>query len=273
MWPIGAVHLTVKNLESLVDYYRQHIGLQLHRRENGIAYLGAGGEDLLVLHHMPEARQVSHSTGLYHFALRVPTRADLAGVIQRFTERQTPIDGWADHLVSEALYLHDPEGNGIEVYRDRPREEWPRENDTIRMANAPLDFNGILASGSSDTPELLPTGTDMGHVHLRVHDIAPVESFYCGILGFDIVLRWHGALFISYDGYHHHLGLNIWESYQAPPPPQHATGLKFYELRLSQTQWESVLANLQTHNINYQQQDGHITLHDPAGNGILITYY
>jgi len=142
---IGAVHLTVANLDRSLDFYQNQLGFKLHRREGDTARLGAGGRDLLVLTQIPEAPHPRGTTGLYHFAILVPSRLELARSLRRIAETRTPVQGFSDHLVSEAIYLPDPDGNGIEIYRDRPRDEWPRDDGRLRMATDPLDIDGILA--------------------------------------------------------------------------------------------------------------------------------
>lgn len=152
------------------------------------------------------------TTGLFHFALLVPDRPALGRFLKHVARIGFPIDGAADHLVSEAIYLHDPDGHGIEVYRDRDRSEWAWDGDLVRMASDPLDFDAIIAS-SDDRPWLETNhGTTMGHIHLRVADLGATERFLVDRLGFDLVCRFPGALFVSADRYHHHLGLNVWRS-------------------------------------------------------------
>jgi catechol 2,3-dioxygenase len=163
----------------------------------------------------------------------VPTRPELGKTLLRLHDRGWPLTGASDHLVSEALYLNDPDGIGIEIYRDRPRAEWTHEGDSIQMATLPLDLNAIVAehdrAASVDPP--LADGTVIGHVHLNVADIDDSERFWCDEFGFDVTQRsYPGALFVSAGGYHHHLGLNIWNGPGAPPPPQGAIGLERFEV-------------------------------------------
>ena len=180
----------------------------------------AGGEPLIELVSAPDApRAPSFSTGLFHLAILVPDRAELARSLQRLAGAGWRLTGASDHLVSEALYLRDPEGNGIEIYRDRPREEWRRDGDELAMATLPLDLESVLGELEQDEAPAngMPAGTTMGHVHLQVADIPPVEGFYNGALGLDVMVRsYPGALFLAAGGYHHHLGLNTWQSQGAP---------------------------------------------------------
>src|SRR5436309_13706573 len=143
---VGAVHLTVADLDRSLDFYRNAIGLEAREREDGVARLGAGGDDLLVLYEEPGAEPVHGHTGLFHFAILVPDRLDLARWLAHAAQSHVPLSGASDHLVSEALYLRDPDGHGIEIYRDRPRAEWPRDGDGVQMATLPLDLDAILAT-------------------------------------------------------------------------------------------------------------------------------
>src|SRR3954449_493690 len=179
---MGSVHLTVSNIGRSLDYYERVVGLQVHDRSNGNARLGAGGEDLLVLYEQPGAEPAPRNTGLFHFALLLPTRHDLARWLVHAANNQIPLEGMSDHLVSEALYLRDPDWHGIEIYRDRPRSEWPGDGSGgVRMDTMPLDTDSLLEA--LDSPETerayegMPSGTAMGHVHLHVADIGDSERF------------------------------------------------------------------------------------------------
>ena len=175
------------------------------------------------------------TTGLFHLALLVPSRADLARALNRVTAAGHRFTGASDHLVSEALYLDDPEGNGIEIYRDRPRGEWEREDGgDLKMATLPLDLEGVLDSAPrGDTGDGMAPGTRLGHVHLQVAEIEAAEAFYVAALGFEpTVRRYPGALFVSAGGYHHHIGLNTWAGRGAPPPPAGARGLTWFTIVL-----------------------------------------
>ncbi|MEJ2679698.1 MAG: VOC family protein, partial [Gemmatimonadota bacterium] len=167
------------------------------------------------------------TTGLYHFAILVPDRRALAGIYLRLHGAGWPFEGFADHLVSEALYLADPDGNGMEIYADRPREQWQHRQGEVRMTTAPLDLDGLLAElDGPDSDAGLPGGTVVGHIHLHVADLGRAEAFYGDVLGFEATARnYPGALFMSAGGYHHHVGLNVWAGAGAPPPPENAVGL------------------------------------------------
>ena len=228
----GPVALTVPNLRRSLDFYTYSLGLQVHKHQDSVASLGAGEEDLLVLHEMPGARQTRGTTGLYHFALLLPSRAHLGRALANLVENNTALQGAADHLVSEALYLADPDGNGIELYRDRPREEWTFDADGLRMATDPLDVEGLSAEGarSGETWSGMPSGTVMGHVHLRVSDIPAAEHFYRDLLGLDLMTRFGasasflsaGAITITWPRTPGRRGV--------PPPPVDAAGLREWTL-------------------------------------------
>jgi catechol 2,3-dioxygenase len=226
---MGAVALTVSDLERSLGYYGEHVGLELLRREGGAASLGAGGRELLTLVEEPGAPPVRRNTGLYHFALLVPERADLARWLAHAARDGVVLVGLSDHFVSEAIYLTDPDGHGIEIYQDRPREVWEGQVG-MRMTTEPLDVASLL--GELDDPETapfdgLPAGTAMGHVHLQVSDVAEAVAFYRDVLGFDLMAELFGsAAFLAAGGYHHHVGANVWHSRGAAPAPAGAAALR-----------------------------------------------
>lgn len=227
---IGQVSLTVRDLQQSLPFYRDVLGFV----EIGPGRLGpADGRVLIELHERTDAiAKPRRSSGLFHFAILVPSRAALGRSLRRLEETRWPLSGAADHLVSEALYLNDPDGLGIEIYRDRPRDTWRVANGELAMATDPLDLQAIHDEPGAETPwHGLEAGTIMGHVHLHVPHIDTAEAFYCGRIGFDpVVRRYPGALFVSAGGYHHHLGLNTWAGVGAPPPPEHAVGLRSFTI-------------------------------------------
>ena len=237
---IGQVSLTVSNLDRSISFYRDMLGFRESRREGAVAELTAGGERTLVeLHEQPNAiPKPRRSTGLYHFAILVPSRAALGRSLRRLIDRQWPLTGASDHLVSEALYLNDPDGLGIEIYRDRPRVEWRRQNGQIAMATDPMDVQGVHDEPGADAPWAgLDAGTVIGHVHLHVPHLDAAEAFYCGRIGFEPMVRGYpGALFVAAGGYHHHLGLNTWTGIGAPPPPADAVGLRSFSIESASVQ-------------------------------------
>lgn len=218
----GAVDLRVRDVERVRDFWVERLGLTASAGDGGIVALaaGPGGEALIALHPDAEARPApGGATGLFHLALVVPDRASLGRVLARLLAEKVPLQGASDHLVSEALYLADPEGNGIEIYADRPREDWTWSGGSLRMATLPLDLQSLLAEGRGEASGI-PPGTRMGHVHLRVSDLDASERFYgpAGI-GLDVTTReYPAARFLAAAGYHHHLGMNVWGVGGRPEP-------------------------------------------------------
>jgi catechol 2,3-dioxygenase len=232
---LGAVHLTVTDLDRSVGFYQDSLGLQLHRREDPVAALGAGEDDLVVLHEESGARPAGRHAGLYHFALLYPTRGELARAVQRLALTRTSISGASDHGVSEAIYLPDPDGNGIELYADRPRVAWPPAGagERVGMFTRPLDVEGLLAAAADGPPERhAAPGLRMGHVHLHVGDIDAARDFYAGVLGFEPMATYPGALFLAAGGYHHHVGLNTWRGEGVGPAPAGTVGLREWTIVL-----------------------------------------
>ena len=241
---IGQVSLTVTNLDRSIAFYRDVLGLRESTRAEGISQLGADGRTLVELHEKPGAiPKPRRSTGLYHFAILVPSRAALGRSLRRLADRRWPLTGAADHLVSEALYLDDPDGLGIEIYRDRPREDWPVRNGQLQMATDPLDLQGVHDEPGADTAWTgIDDGTVIGHVHLHVAHLDAAEAFYCGRIGFEPMVRGYpGALFVAAGGYHHHLGLNTWTGIGAPPPPEHAVGLRSFTIESASLPSEEIV--------------------------------
>jgi catechol 2,3-dioxygenase len=232
---LGAVHLNVSELDRSIGFYEQTIGLRLHRHDDDTAALGAGGGDLLVLHELPGARRPRRHSGLYHYAILLPSRPELAHALLRLFARRRPIQGASDHGFSEAIYLADPDENGIELYADRPREAWPPLEDTAAVAPAPLNVESLLAEAHGEDPkERAPAETRIGHIHLHVADLAAAVAFYRDVVGFDLVMQMGpSAAFLSAGGYHHHVGLNTWAGEGAPPTPADAVGLRELDVVLA----------------------------------------
>ena len=226
---IGRVRLRVADVDRVRSYYERTIGL----RADGLS-LGVD-VSLIELIDDPDAPPPpAGSTGLFHLAILVPDRPSLAHATRRVVASGERFTGASDHFVSEALYLRDPEGNGIEIYRDRPRSEWEYGPDgELRMGTVALDIDSVLASDPDGVVDGMADGTRIGHVHLHVADLGAAERFYAGDLGLDVTVRsYPGALFLSHGGYHHHLGLNTWQGEGAPPPPPGSRGLEDFELLL-----------------------------------------
>jgi catechol 2,3-dioxygenase len=219
---MGAVHLTVANLDRSLAYYEQQIGLRVHVRDGDRAHLGTGGEDLLVLSEEPGAQPADGYSGLFHFALLVPERIDLARWLAHAARDRVPLSGLSDHWVSEALYLRDPDHHGIEIYADRPRELWEGQVGA-RLTTLPLDTNDLLSTleGATSKPfDGLAAGTVMGHVHLCVADVEQSVAYYRDVMGFGLMAQLGDqAAFLSAGGYHHHLGGNTWQSAGRPYAP------------------------------------------------------
>ncbi len=272
---IGAASLRVSDLSRSLDFYTRLVGLQPLVQTADSAVLGAAGRPVLSLSEVKGAPpQPAGTTGLYHVAILFPDRPSLARKIAQIAAINYPL-GYADHLVSEAFYLSDPDGNGLELYRDRPRAEWRWEDGQVQMANAPIDFRSFYAEVSPDDPQLadpaVPEGTRVGHMHLRVADLPTAQAFYLEGLGFDLTCRYPGALFVSAGGYHHHLGLNIWESRSGPPAPETSAGLQSFSLVLpDQAELERVCRQVEAFGTPIEQAGEAVFLHDPFHNRIQL---
>jgi catechol 2,3-dioxygenase len=273
---IGTVRLTVADLPRSRGFYERALGLRATNREDGSVALGVDGEPALIeltadAAAPPLARR---ATGLYHLAVLLPSRRDLAVALRRLADARVPLDGASDHLVSEALYLHDPDGNGIEIYRDRPREEWPHVDGSLEMATLPLDIDDILTElpPASAKDAVVPAGTRIGHVHLQVADLDAAEGFYSGVLGFDVMVKGYaGALFVSAGGYHHHIGLNTWQSLGAGAPPPGAIGLRSFEVALPDAdELERVLERVREAGIEAERSGPAVLVRDPSGNVVRL---
>jgi catechol 2,3-dioxygenase len=272
---MGAVRLTVADLEGVRDFYRDAIGLSVLEPGDGIVRLGTDAEALVELVGDPDAPPRPQGTsGLFHLAIVVPSRADLARALQRVAEAGWRLTGASEHLVSEALYLNDPEGNGIELYRDRPRDEWPVRDGQLQMDTLPLDLEGVLGElRREDAGAGMPAGTRIGHVHLNIGDLNPAEAFYSGALGFDVTVRGYpGALFVSAGGYHHHVGLNTWAGEGAPPPPEGSRGLRQFEIRLpGADQLTAEEDRLREAGFKPVREDDRVRVTDPSGNEVVLS--
>lgn len=225
---IGAVALRVSDLAGLTAFYRDAIGLAVIREEPGVALLGVDGEVLVRLEQ--GATRPTSAAGLFHLAILLPSRAALADWVGHAATTRIALEGASDHLVSEALYLSDPEGNGIEIYRDRKRADWPRRDGAIQMATDRLDLQKLLNETNPAPYAGMPSGTRMGHVHLRIGATAEAEAFYIGKLGFELMVRYPGASFMASGGYHHHIAGNIWNSRGAGARQTGEAGLDWFEL-------------------------------------------
>lgn len=226
---IGTVFLRVANLDAQVTFYQAVLGLKILARTDESATLGAGETPLLQLIHTPEGKRYRGKTGLYHFALLLPERRDLANVLRHFAQHKVPLQGLSDHIVSEAIYLSDPEGNGIEIYCDRPHQAWLKDGQ-MQLDTVALDVDNLIAELTPETAlwSGFPDETVMGHIHLHVRNIAETARFYQETLGLQVMFDMGSAVFLAYDGYHHHIGANVWGG--RVPPPEDALGLSHFIL-------------------------------------------
>jgi catechol 2,3-dioxygenase len=222
--------VSVSDLDRSVDYWENAIGLRTNERDGATARLGVPGRDLLVLEEQSGARPGrGTTTGLFHLALLLPERRDLASWLARAASSGTRLTGASDHFVSEALYLRDPDGHGIEIYRDRPRDTWTNNADgSLNIGTVALDLDDLMREYDSSQPfERMPDGTVMGHIHLQVAQLVEARRFYTDVLGLDLMVEIPGqASFLASGGYHHHVGMNVWAGVGAPPPPADQAALK-----------------------------------------------
>ena len=271
---IGAVALTVSDLDKSISFYEKSLGFKTRTRSGSDAELGTDTLTLIKLHEKKDAQHPHGTAGLYHFAVLTPNRFELGQVLANLIRTQTPVQGFADHGVSEAIYLPDPDGNGIEMYRDRPRDEWPRTPDgAITMVTDPLDLEGILqgVEGKTDGWTHLHPDTRMGHMHLKVSQVDPAEAFYRDVLGFDVIKNLHSASFISAGGYHHHLGMNVWESRSGPPQSPDAVGLRWYEIKLpTEAALGQTADAARKAGSEFEETNDGLLLRDPSQNGVML---
>ena len=268
---VGAVTLAVASLETMVRFYQDVIGLTVLERTVERAALGVGTTSLVRLMARPDGKQDPQAPGLFHLALLLPGRPELGHWLRHLAQHGYPLDGAGDHLVSEALYLTDPEGNGIEIYRDRPRNQWSYENGRIHMDTLRMDLPALV-NDAPDAPWTgMPAETTMGHVHLQVNNVNEAIDFYANVLGFDLMALWSGAGFMSAGGYHHHLGMNTWRSAGSSPRGETRLGLLDFEIVLPSAQALSARLDHMTklNRAPVENERGLIT-HDPAGNAIRL---
>lgn len=226
---IGHVHLRVRNLENELSFYEQLLGFhEVSRSDSSVALSSTGQLPFhILLTESPTALpRPPRTTGLFHVAIRYPNRIELAKILSRIIHSRYPMQGAADHLVSEAIYLADPEGNGVELYCDRPASEWKWQHGEVAMATESLDLKVLMDEAKGIESKGIHPATDIGHIHLNVGSLTHAEEFYVNKLGFDVTTRsYPGALFLSAGGYHHHIGVNIWAGNNAQRPPENSLGL------------------------------------------------
>src|SRR5215208_2879898 len=273
MLRLGAVHLTVTDLDRSVPFYESAIGLRLARRDGVEAALGAGGEDLLVLTEDPQARPAGRHAGLYHFALLHPSRLELARAAQRLIATQTPVSGASDHKISEAIYLPDPDGNGIELAADRSREHWGDLSDPTALGGPePLDMPGLMALvEGTEPPDRVSVDLRVGHVHLHIADVEGALAFWRDLIGFEVMTRFPSAAFVSAGGYHHHLGLNTSRGEGVPAMPADSVGMRHWTLVLDEPgQVTAVRERVAAGGAPVEERPGGFLTRDPWNNAVLV---
>lgn len=274
---LGPLHLLVADLQRAQHFYGELLGFKTLHSESNYACLSANGKTpVLALSASPRVKpRPAHAFGLYHFAILVPSRIALARSLHRLLEMIYPLQGASDHLVSEALYLADPDGNGIEIYADRPREEWLWHKRQVQMETHPLDLDFLLAElgHGKITWNGLDPETRIGHVHLQVADLYEAEQFYRQIMGFEVTARYgSGAVFLSAGGYHHHIGINNWSGTNGHHAAlEEVAGMRYFILSVPD---EKELGRLKEHlskqRCAFESAAGQISLTDPAGNNLVV---
>lgn len=267
----GEVHLNVLDLTRSVQFYKEVIGFKVLEEATDKVVLTADGKTPLLIIEQPEhvTPKEAHKSGLYHFALLLPTRADLGAIIKHFIQHQVQI-GASDHLVSEALYLSDPDGNGIEIYIDRDPAVWSWDNGKVAMSTDPLDGDSIVAESGEQTWNGLPVGTVMGHVHLHVAHLPETEKFY-NALGFEVVTDYPQALFMSNGKYHHHIGLNTWNGVGAPRPIEGSVGLQSFALVYpTKAVLDEAIAKMGALEAKVVASESGFEVEDPSGNRVVL---
>jgi catechol 2,3-dioxygenase len=267
---LGPVALTVSDLSRSIAWYEAALGLHLHRHDAdaGTAALGDGTEDVLLLTEDRAAAQPRRHAGLYHYALLYPTREELARAALRLAATRTPIQGASDHGTHEAIYLPDPDGNGIELAADRPREQWPSPEEEFSGGGPrPLDFDALLATVAGEEPSAqVRPGLRTGHLHLHVSDIAQGLGFYRDVLGFEVWALMPSAAFVSAGGYHHHLGFNTWRGEGAGPQPAGIVGLRHWTIVLQRPdELAEVRERVRAAGIAAEDVTGGFAVTDPFG--------
>ncbi|HLR67901.1 MAG TPA: VOC family protein [Virgibacillus sp.] len=270
---VGQVNLKVQNLERSLEFYQDVIGFQVLEQTERSANLTADGKTVLLSIEQPEnvAPKEKRTTGLYHFALLLPNRSDLASIVRHFANIGLQF-GSSDHFVSEALYLDDPDGNGIEIYADRDPAKWSWKNSEVAMGVDPLNFEELLSTGKQETWKALPSDTVMGHIHLHVSELKKTEEFYIKGLGFEVVSRFGAqALFIADGKYHHHIGLNTWNGVGAPSPSPNSIGLESFTLKLpTEEKRKTIITQLKNIGASVHEENSSFITTDPSGNRISL---
>ena len=267
----GEVYLNVLDLDRSVQFYKEVIGFKVLEQHSNKAILTADGKTPLLIVEQPEnvTPKEPNRSGLYHFALLLPERADLGMIIKHFVQNNVRI-GASDHMVSEALYLSEPDGNGIEIYTDREPSEWDWQAGNISMATDPLDAESVVAESGGQTWDGLPAGTVMGHVHLHVAHLAETEKFYQA-LGFEVTTHYPQALFMSNGKYHHHLGLNLWNGEGAPRATEGSVGLQAFALIYpNEVEVKEAIMKVEALDAKVELSGSSFITEDPSGNKIIL---
>ncbi len=269
---LGPVHITVTDLDHSVGFYQDAIGLRVRERSDSEASLGAGGSELLHLAEEPDAQPAGRHAGLYHFALLHPSREELARATARLAHTRTPISGASEHSISEAIYLPDPDGNGIELAADRSRDRWGDLSDPTTIGPQPLDLDALLATVATEQPQRhADRNLTVGHLHLHVGDVDEGLGFYREVIGFEAQTLFPSAAFVSVGGYHHHLAFNTWRGEGVPPAPEGAVGLRHWSVLLEAPDLEAVTRRLTDAGIESSEDGaGGVLVHDPWHNALLL---
>ncbi|WP_349408564.1 VOC family protein [Pseudalkalibacillus sp. SCS-8] len=268
---IGQVHLYVSELERSLSFYQSVLGFTvLYEKADSVTLTADDRHALVTLEERKDAHpKQSRRTGLFHFAILLPTRKDLGNFLMHIQKLNVPLQGRSDHLFSEALYLSDPDGHGIEVYCDRPSTEWKWNGDELPLVSDPIDVEGILAI-SDGKWEHLPPETVIGHIHLHVRDLEEAKSFYVDGLGFEVTIPIrHQALFVASGGYHHHIGLNTWNGQGAEPPDANTIRLHSYTIVFSHDKERTeALQRIEEKGFKVHKDESGIWATDPSANRI-----
>ena len=264
--------------EPMLTFYHEDLGLNIIRTNDNATVLGSdehATDPILILKNDRQASDAPReAAGLYHFAILVPDRRSLATAYLTLGKRGVIFDGYADHLVSEALYLTDPESNGIEIYADRSRSEWKMDDDGgVQMATQPLDLDSLikeLPTTPNDRQSAFSEGTRIGHVHLKVSDLQRSISFYRDVLGLDLMSYWESAAFLSAGGYHHHIGMNTWESLRGPPVKKEWSGMEYFTATIGRDNFTELSSRLADSPIASGQGSDELYISDPDNITIII---
>lgn len=272
---VSEVGLKVLDLNRMLDFYQEVIGFEVIEKSTSSAVLGVGAKRLLKLDQVEglQAKDRRYA-GLYHFAILLPSRADLGRILVHLHGKGVQL-GSADHLVSEALYLSDPDGNGIEIYRDREPEEWKWSGNEVAMAVDPIDAAGLVAAAENTGIAWrgMPQGTVMGHIHLHVSDLAKAKDFYVNVLEFEVTTSMgEQAVFLSDQKYHHHIGLNVWNGIGIPALPKERAGLGYFTFMLEdEEKRQHIVERLRALGVEVIKRDEYVETIDPSGNVIRLT--